>query len=229
MSGFDEGWFVGVLRGHGRVLVRWGVLGIVATAGYSVASGERRAAPYQAPAAQATQCDDPHQQLPCYCTSHGFADKVATNSNIIAPCYRSSLQVASSSLLGFFSVWSWTASNWPVNARREPDYAANLGDRADHATVWETWKTSADVFLPDGRRPPGLDSEQRLLPTRCRAVDLKAAKARYPGWEKVPSELPPRYLPVYQINSATDVVVDRNAQPLRVEIVMNRAAFNYIY
>ncbi|HEY8208840.1 MAG TPA: hypothetical protein VIG99_15225, partial [Myxococcaceae bacterium] len=179
-------------------------------AGCSAATVQPRSDPGQPQPAQVATCDDPLQQLSCYCTSHGFETKVAGVSNIIAPCYASSVQTPTSLLLGLFSAWSWTASSWPVNARREPDYAASFDDRPDHATVWETWKTATDVFLPDGRVPPGPTSQKRLLPASCRAIDLEAAKAKYPGWEKVPSELPPRYLPRYQINEENDYVVDRN-------------------
>lgn len=174
-------------------------------------------------------CDDPLQQLPCYCTSHGLPSGVASSDNLVAPCYPSSVQTPTSLLLGLFSAYSWTASSWPVSSTREPDFTVKLGDRKDNATVWETWKTSTDVFLPDGGAPPNATSQRRLLPRSCRAIDVKAARAKFAGWEKVPAELPPRYLPNYRINEMRDYVVARDGQPLRVEIVMNPPAFDYIY
>lgn len=213
-----------LLMGHRRRF-----LVVLAAAGLSCVLVPPTATPVQTPPAPPGPCDDPVQQLTCYCSNHGLAAKVAGTTNIVTPCYPSSVQTPTPLLFGLFSVWSWTASNWPVTPLHTPDYAANFDDRPDHATFWETWKTSRDVFIADGRPPPPLDSPKRLLSAACRRIDVKAEMAKYPGWEKVPAELPPRYLPTYVINETNDYVADRNGQPVRVEITMNPTAFDYIF
>ena len=103
--------------------------------------------------AAAGGCSDPSSQLSCYCESIG--KPVAGPKNLVAACYSPSVQTETFLLFGFFSAYSWTALNWPVSKTNGvPDYSKDLGtEKGDNSTVWESWRTTSEVFLPDGRKP----------------------------------------------------------------------------
>jgi len=178
-------------------------------------------------AAQGNGCNDPGSQLPCVCESIDLP--VSDLRNPIAACYPSATQTPTFLLFGLFSTWSWSALNWPVDpANGGPDYHQDLKKVVgDNATVWESWKTASDVFLPDGSAPRAWDDPKRALPASCRAIDARAAKARYEKASSVPDVLPPRLLGDY-VNAEGDAAVDRNGEPLRYETVMNETAYDYI-
>ncbi|MFP2903952.1 hypothetical protein ACLESD_02525 [Pyxidicoccus sp. 3LFB2] len=97
----------------------------------------------------------------------------------------------------------------------------------DDSTVWESWKTTGDVFLPDGRRPTDWSSRERPLPATCQAIDVETAKKQYAHHDKVPDDLPPRLLAEY-VQADQNPLIDRSGQPLRYEKAMNEAAFGYV-
>lgn len=172
-------------------------------------------------------CSDPGFQLPCYCERIG--KPVGDLGDPIAACYPAATQTATFVLFGLFSAWSWSAINWPVSeANGVPDYDQDLRRvRGDNATVWESWKTTGEVFLPDGSAPRAWEDRERLLPASCQAIDATAAKARSRHAGSVPDALPPRLLTDY-VNAEGDVVVDRNGELVRFETAMNKPAFDYI-
>ena len=172
-------------------------------------------------------CSDPGSQLPCFCES--INTRVSNSSELIGACYRSATQTPTFLQFGQFSAWSWSGINWPVSATNGvPDYIQDLRTvQGDNATVWESWKTAGDVFLPDGSAPRPWTDRERALPASCRAIDIDAAKSRYKNRALVPDALPPRLLNDF-VNAEGDAAVDRYGEPLRYETVMNKTAFDYI-
>ncbi|MBE8717235.1 hypothetical protein [Cellvibrio polysaccharolyticus] len=72
------------------------------------------------------------------------------------PCNLPAVPPAASSSLAAFSHYSWqqfTALNWPAQAgvRGQPDCSKKIGDAG--VRVWETYKTTDQLFLPDAANP----------------------------------------------------------------------------
>jgi len=81
--------------------------------------------------------------------------------------------------------------------------------------VWETWKESSEVYLPDGRRP---------LPWNESALRAKQLFRT----EKVDDVLDDDIQPTGADGTLPITLTDRNRNVVRFEIRMNRIAFDYI-
>ncbi len=121
---------------------------------------------------------------------------------------------------------SFAALSWPLGARNGvPDYAAvPVGD---YATVWESWKSTRDIFQRNGEAPIPWDSRERSLPAACRDLDVAAQKARFAQADQVPDTLTPRLLDEY-VNPEGHPLIDASGQPVRYEVLMNREAYDYV-
>ena len=55
-----------------------------------------------------------------------------------------------------FDVFSWQsfiALNWPANPDGTPNTNLNIGQNQSNPTVWQMWKSSREIFLPNGEKP----------------------------------------------------------------------------
>ncbi len=131
--------------------------------------------------------------------------------------------------------------NWPATPgkRGVPDLTATFG--APGTTVWETFMTADQVFLPNGAKPQDWNGKSinaalpeavagqiatgklRLMASRTKvsAAVAKVAKrnADVPG------------IPLQEIEQAfnSGVLYDQQKNPVYYELAMNETQFNYIY
>jgi hypothetical protein len=162
-------------------------------------------------------------QLPCYCEEHGV-EKI---NDTVSPCFLGDMSFQTYTQTDGLSARAFAALNWPVTASNGiPDYTAKP-PKGDYATVWESWKSTRDIFLPDGSRPMPWDSRKHWLPAACRTLDVSNEIRKIQDWETVPAALPPRFLNKF-VDPQGDAVLDRSGLPVRFEILMNKVAYDYI-
>lgn len=119
-----------------------------------------------------------------------------------------------------FDVFSWqsfVALNWST------DPSKPIGADGDNGTVWETYKETYEVFLPDGSKP-SWDSHQ--LPPACQGIVAVEAKDKVLRMaQKVSDEV----LDESGEPFGTGPIVDRqNGRYARFEIRVNQNAFDFI-
>lgn len=124
-----------------------------------------------------------------------------------------------------FDIFSWNsflAASWPPgpDGAGDPAEQPGAGTTGDNPTVWEGWRSVADVFLPGGKTPTWSGSP--AIPPACRAQ-------YHPGMKllqqigKTPGLLSETVQPF-----DTGPLVDQNLAFTRFEIVVNRNMFDYI-
>lgn len=64
-----------------------------------------------------------------------------------------------------FAWKTFIALNWPADCSGEPMTDKKIGEAAGRARVWEFYRTSEEIFLPDGKNPTTI---QPTLPWPCR-------------------------------------------------------------
>lgn len=119
-----------------------------------------------------------------------------------------------------FDTFSWNAFialNWPANSDGNPNTKINIGEK-DLPTVWESWISSSQVFLPDGSKP---DWDNRPLPSDCDSGECSSRVLSMVGKT-------PNLLDVFQQPFKTGPLIDRNGKYTRYEILVNDKMFNYI-
>lgn len=124
-----------------------------------------------------------------------------------------------------FDEYSWqafVALNWPVGANGQPDTAQTIGASGDHATVWETYKESYEVFLPGGVTPAPWGAP-RAYPPACNGV----APAGTPVFRML-TKAPEDVLDAMQEPFQTGPLIDQDSNYVRYAIHMNRDAFEFI-
>lgn len=117
-----------------------------------------------------------------------------------------------------FDVYSWNtfiALNWP------PDGSGQIGRNGDNPTVWETWKESNDIFLPDGAKPSPFGSPGQLPPA-CQGL-MEPGMRVVTQIGKTPTLLEEDVQPFQ-----TGPLVDQNGQYTRFEILVNEPMFDTI-
>jgi hypothetical protein len=133
--------------------------------------------------------------------------------------------------------------NWPALPGQPgmPDKAASFG--APGATVWETFKTSEQVFLPNGAKPQpwGQTLKSSALPGNL-ATQLAAGKLRLlDRTSKVSSDVAhhlqtmtglltsPAGIPLDKLKQADlTILYDQQKNPVYYDVAMNRTQFDYI-
>jgi len=132
--------------------------------------------------------------------------------------------------------------NWPARpgSRGVPDPSAKFGGPG--ATVWETYKTVDQVFLPDGIKPApwNQDAVNSALPENI-AADAAAGKVRaLTRTSKVSRTVAARIDPASAPDAATqtmlkdiqqadqNVLYDQQKVPVFYEIAMSKIQFDYI-
>jgi cytochrome c len=119
-----------------------------------------------------------------------------------------------------FNVFGWQqfiALNWPAapTVRGSPDPSRPIA--APGPRVWETWKETAAVYLPDGRKPPAWNA----WPTGERTKQLVRT-------QKVEDVLDSAIQPTGADGTLPITLTDRNQRLVRYEIRMNRVLFDYV-
>ncbi|MDH0865650.1 hypothetical protein [Mitsuaria sp. GD03876] len=125
--------------------------------------------------------------------------------------------------------------NWPAlkGTRGQPDPNASFG--APGPTVWETFKTFDEVYLPGGKPPPPWTdtalARSRLL---ARGVALPAARdlptqrllqsTRKAFRRPNPGE--PQFDEIHQVDKG--VLYDQASRPVYYEMLMNKVSFDYV-
>lgn len=114
--------------------------------------------------------------------------------------------------------------NWPVLANGQPNTGELPGQDGDNPTVWQTWKTAPEVFLPNGDPPPpwGTPLASSPMPAICRD-QLQPGEQLLTQIGKTPNLLTESIQPFN-----TGPLIDQNGRYARFEILMNETMFNYI-
>ncbi|MCY1017963.1 c-type cytochrome [Pyxidicoccus sp. MSG2] len=122
-----------------------------------------------------------------------------------------------------FSWQEFIALNWPASdtERGVPDRSKPLG--APGPRVWETWKETYEVYLPDGRRPPGWNDTQPL-PSGCGADATKLLTRD----EKIDDVTDSALQAAASDGRLPATLTDRRGHLVRYEIRMNRPMFEHI-
>ncbi|MEZ5944645.1 MAG: hypothetical protein R3C18_24930 [Planctomycetaceae bacterium] len=130
--------------------------------------------------------------------------------------------------------------NWPAAAgkRGVPDYGAQFGTPG--TTVWETFLTSDQVFLPNGAKPQDWDSQSaNATPDKKLAMQLATGQVRLLAATKKVSAAAVKSvegnaqvagIPLEDIEQAgnSGILYDQQKNPVYYEVAMNRAQFEYI-
>lgn len=121
-----------------------------------------------------------------------------------------------------FDVFSWEsfiALNWPAMSNGNPDTSVTIGQRTGAMTVWQNYKESRDIFMPNGETPPAWN-QPVLPPVECKAASDKPVLVQV---GKTPNVLDESGEPF-----RTGPLIDQNGQYTRYEILTNEVMFDYI-
>lgn len=124
-----------------------------------------------------------------------------------------------------FSWQSFIALNWPANADGTPNTNLTIGEQQAGANVWQLWKSSREVFLPNGAKPNAW-GEVENVPKVCRNLseeELKKGIIQLTQVGKTPNVLDESGEPFQ-----TGPLIDQNGQYTRYEILVNEIMFDYI-
>ena len=127
-----------------------------------------------------------------------------------------------------FDVMSWNtfvALNWPANADGEPAHDQMIGQDHDNSTVWETWKESYEIFLPNGKVPTPWGTSHAPLPSwpqHWKDLSSQGGKILMQVG-KTPGVLDESVEPF-----KTGPLIDQNGKYARFEILVNKTMFDYI-
>ncbi|MEO2268034.1 hypothetical protein V1358_12025 [Pseudoalteromonas sp. YIC-656] len=120
-----------------------------------------------------------------------------------------------------FDVFSWQsfiALNWPATADGQADSSKVIGQSGD-MVVWQHYKESRDIFLPQGKTPPAW-GEHNPPPNECNAPSNAILLSQV---GKTPNVLDESGEPFQ-----TGPLIDQNGMYTRFEILTNEVMFNYI-
>ncbi|MFZ6047035.1 cytochrome C [Pseudomonas sp. CR3202] len=152
--------------------------------------------------------------LPVVAATPPLSPQIPFDVTVVPPVSLQSLQHD-------FDVLSWqtfVAVNWPALANGQADTGAQIG-KPDAATVWESWKESYQIFLPNGQKPAGWN-QPSPPPAACQG--LKSGRVLQ-QMGKVPDVLDETIQPF-----KTGPLVDQSGRYTRNEIVLNQSMFDGI-
>lgn len=127
-----------------------------------------------------------------------------------------------------FDVFSWQsfiALNWPANPDGTPNNNLVIGQNPDGPVVWQSWRESYTIFLPDGATPVPW-GQTSALPEACQHIDpdtIPAGTLQLTQVGKTPNVLDESGEPFQ-----TGPLIDQNGSYTRYEILTNQTMFNYI-
>lgn len=152
----------------------------------------------------------------------------ALSSNIPLEITVTESEVTLESLQHDFDVFSWQsfiALNWPANPDGTPNNNLVIGQDPSGPVVWQSWRESRSIFLPNGEKPQPWGSNENI-PTVCKDID--------------PKTIPDGTLLLTQVGKTPNVLdesgepfqtgplIDQNGQYTRYEILTNESMFDYI-
>lgn len=165
----------------------------------------------------------------------GYPSLLATNSSDVVISSTIPTQITSTgnpvtleSLQHDFDVLSWQsfiALNWPANADGTPKEGVTFGEDESGLTVWQSWKSSREIFLPGGKKPNAW-GEVENIPIVCDSIsaeDLKKGIITLTQVGKTPNVLDESGEPFQ-----TGPLIDQNGNYTRYEILTNEVMFDYI-
>ncbi|MBJ6759805.1 c-type cytochrome [Myxococcaceae bacterium JPH2] len=122
-----------------------------------------------------------------------------------------------------FSWQEFIALNWPASPgeRGVPDWRKPLG--APGPRVWETWKETDEVYLPDGRRPPGWN-EAPSFPAKCGSGVTKLLVRD----QKIDDLVDSTLQAAASNGTLPATLTDEQRHLVRYEIRMNRPMFEHV-
>lgn len=127
-----------------------------------------------------------------------------------------------------FDVFSWktfVALNWPADSLGNPKKDVPFGKEQSGLTVWQAWKSSREIFLPNGQKPNAWGATENV-PIVCENLteeDLKKGIITLTQVGKTPNVLDESGEPFQ-----TGPLIDQNGQYTRYEILTNKSMFEYI-
>lgn len=113
---------------------------------------------------------------------------------------------------------TFIALNWPALDNGDPNSGTQIGQQ-DAATVWESWKESYQIFLPNGQKPASWSASANV-PKACEGLG-EGRLLQQMG--KVPDVLD-EFIQPFQ----SGPLVDQAGVYTRNEIVVNQPMFNDI-
>lgn len=130
-----------------------------------------------------------------------------------------------------FDEFSWRtflALNWPATANGTPDTSKTLTD-SETSRVWEFYRESGTVFLPDGKRPAPWEGSPQWTAAATEAREGDAPTHRL--WMQAKGDPEPQAHPRLEesIQAFTGPLVDQNGKWVRYEVLMNRTEFDYVF
>jgi hypothetical protein len=127
----------------------------------------------------------------------------------------------------------FVAMNWPASSsqRGVPDPSLTIGNTSI-PTVWETFKTPDEVFLPDGSKPVDWSTYAMNLPPECNQLSVKKtnhrqhllsqlSKVRGGGSSNAEVKLTDQV--------AGGSLTDQNQNLVRYSITFNKPIFDFVY
>jgi cytochrome c len=123
-----------------------------------------------------------------------------------------------------FAWQEFLALNWPAakGARGVPD--RDLTITSPGPRVWETWKETSEVYLPDGAEPPPWDAPEPL-PAQLKGQGPAKVLFRR---TKVDEVLHDDFQPTKADGTLPATLTDQRGRVVRFEIRMNRVLFDYV-
>ena len=170
--------------------------------------------PASASAAHAASAASPQSPAPIVLSPAFPADVTVTNGAGGLPAIQADFDV--------FSWNSFIAANWPPGAdgHGDPQKQPGAAPSGDNPTVWESWISTSNVFLPGGKTPAW--NAPAEIPTVCKASYKPGMRVvRQVG--KTPGILTDTVQPF-----KTGPLIDQNGNYARFDIVINRPMFDYI-
>jgi hypothetical protein len=127
-----------------------------------------------------------------------------------------------------FDVLSWqtfVALNWASDSKGNPKKNVQFGEQESGLTVWQAWKSSREIFLPNGQKPNAW-GEVENVPIVCDSLsqeDLDKGIITLTQVGKTPNVLDESGEPFQ-----TGPLIDQNGNYTRYEILTNKSMFDYI-
>ncbi|AFY60473.1 c-type cytochrome [Synechococcus sp. PCC 6312] len=121
-----------------------------------------------------------------------------------------------------FAWQEFIALNWPAKSgvRGVPDQTVNINAVAPR--VWETWKETSEVYLPDGREPLPWNAAAPLPPGLGKPLKILYRQS------KVDEVLSDEFQPTKADLALPGTLTDQQGRIVRYEIRMNQVAFDYV-
>ncbi|NQZ11627.1 MAG: c-type cytochrome [Algicola sp.] len=111
-----------------------------------------------------------------------------------------------------FAWQTFMALNWPAKKHQRGVPASHKAISNDAPRVWESYKTTAEVFLDNGQRPSAWDSPRAKAAPNCQSTTLLYAADQ----------------PTFTNGALPGTLTAQNTHRTRYDIHYNKTAFDYI-